>query len=123
MGFRSLQTVLRRSGGEYDEHGYWQEGTQEEITVMASVQPLTYLERARLSEGGYFLSEAVKVYSDVPLIPSKQAQGDNEAVEGDKLVWQGKEWLVMSCDAYQMGVIPHYKSIAQEVSAVGQNEP
>ena len=113
--FRKKQTIRRYTGGFWDDNGEWQKGSYEEISIMASIQPANH-EEAQQPEGITYFS-AVKIYSDEPLIPSKQeSQNGKLLIEGDILVWRGRLWQVIQCDEWQSDVISHYKAIAWEIS-------
>ena len=109
---RKPMPVLRTAPGHYGTDGYWVEGQQSTLSIRLSVQPLKVEEMAALPEGRRS-SKAVKIYSDAELIPADQETSQN----ADIVVWLGKNWEVVGCDANQMGVIPHYKSLAVEVKA------
>lgn len=117
--FRKKQTVRRYSGGFYDDNGEWQKGSYEEISIMASVQPLNQNEQQqyvdRMPEGGALYS-AVKIYSDTPLLTAKQAQKDGTQLqEADVLVWRGRLWQVIQCEEWQSNVINHFRMVAWEI--------
>lgn len=123
MGFRWKQTVLRaKSTGSIDNDGMAVEPTYEEISILATVQPLKENEKnlyTVANPNGEFYAGMVKVYSDVPLLTVKQADSSVGPAWADYIPWQGRYYKVVSCDAYQSGVISHYKSIAQEVDFDG----
>lgn len=118
-GFRKQQTFLRVSDGYYDDDGMWQEGTAEEQTFFASVQPLNANEAqeyATLLKEGITQFNAVKIYSDTPLRPAKQELPDKTpSVEADILLWQGRKWKVVHVADWQSDVINHYRMVAKEV--------
>lgn len=109
--FRKPITVLRTSPGAYGADGNWVEGTQTTLTLAMSVQPLSVEEMDALPEGRRN-SKSVKIYSGDELLPADQTSGQN----ADIVVWIGKNYEVVGCNPYQMGVIPHYKSYAVEVT-------
>lgn len=117
--FRSQQTYRRYSGGYWDNNGEWNDGTYEELTFMASVQPLNQQEVAQYVEmmpsGGVNFS-AVKIYSNTPLRVEKQAQKDGTPLqEADVLVWRGRLWKVIQCEDWQSNVINHFRMVAWEI--------
>lgn len=120
-GFRKPCQVLRRSGGYYDDDGIWQEGTiSEELTIMASVQPMTLniaTQYSHLMPEGATTYNAVKAYSDTPLRMKKQETDSSPGQEADILLWRGRYWQVIFCEERQSDVINHYKMIAWEVGA------
>ena len=111
--FRKPQIVRRYTGGYWGDDGYWHDGAFEEITIMASVQPLNFEERAQYAtvrpEGTSQFS-AVKIYSNTLLRTAKQ--GEQEA---DILVWRGRLWKIAMPEEWQSDVINHYRMIGWEV--------
>ena len=108
--FRKPIIVKRTGQGDYDAGGVWVEGIPAELSVRMSVQPLRMDEMDALPEGRRS-SRAVKIYSDTELLPAEQTSGQN----ADQVRWQGKQWEIVGCDPYLMGVIPHFKALAVEV--------
>lgn len=111
--FRKPYTVTRRAAGSYIG-GYWVEGTESNIIIKASIQPLKVNEIEALPEGKRS-SSAVKIYTDTKLILAKQATETTDAVSADILQYSGSTWEIVAYAAYQSGVIPHYKAYAIEV--------
>lgn len=116
--FRKPLTVLRYSGGYYDTDGYWQEGTAEEITIAASVQPLAAGEASHYTNvqpQGAFTSLMVALYSDEPFLTEKQGSEADAMQEADIVLWKGRQMKIIHCEPWQNEVINHYRSIAQEI--------
>lgn len=82
-----------------------------EITIKASVQPLKATEMESLPEGRRG-SRAVKVYSDTELLMVDQQSGQ----QPDQFEWLGRRYEVVGSDAFQSGVINHYRAYAVEVT-------
>lgn len=118
MSFRKPQTIYRKSGGYVNDDGYYNAGNVEEILIQASVQPLNHSEQAQYTtvepQGGR-QANMLKVYTDTPLYPTKQATDNSEVTEADVLYWQKRLWRCIDCDYFQSGVISHYKAIFQEI--------
>lgn len=112
MGFRKKFTIQRTSGGEYDDNGIWQKGETEEIEIMASVQPISLDEYNQIFPEGIRTVNAVKIYTDTRLYPEKQG---TPAQNADVLLYMDRKYKIITCHAYQSGVINHYKAYAQEV--------
>lgn len=118
MSFRKKVTVLRTIGGYFDNDGFWHDGTSEEITIFASVQPLNYDEKAQystLAPEGATEYRAVKLYSNVALNPAKQALDGTTMQEADVVLWRGRQWKVVLCEDWQSDVINHYHMVAWEI--------
>jgi hypothetical protein len=88
--FGSTVTVKRRAAGTYT-NGRWVEGTESELSVVASIQPARGSHLAFLPEAqrtgeeliGYFASE----------IFTSRAQPKKNS---DVIIWQGKRYVVLS---------------------------
>lgn len=118
MGFRRPATIERTSLGTIDDNGRYQKGTTTTLTIQASVQPLSIREQSTIvgPDGARNVSY-VKIYTDTPLIPQSAASGQGEATKADVVRHLGRRFLVIQCDAYQSGVISHYRAYAKEVLA------
>ena len=57
-------------------------------------------------------SRAVKVYSDTELLMVDQQSGQ----QPDQFEWLGRRYEVVGSDAFQSGVINHYRAYAVEVT-------
>lgn len=112
MGFRKKIIIQRTSGGDYDDNGIWQEGETEEIKIMASVQPISLNEYNQIFPQGIRTVNAVKIYTSTRLYPEKQG---TPAQNADVLLYMDKKYKIITCHAYQSGVINNYKAYAQEV--------
>lgn len=118
MGFRRPVTIERTSLGTIDDNGRYQKGTTTTLTIQASVQPLSLREQSTIiSPDGARNVAYVKIYTDTPLIPQSAASGQGEATKADVVRHLGRRFLVIQCDAYQSGVISHYRAYAKEVLA------
>lgn len=109
--FRKPIKVWRITGKpQRTEDGLLKYPEPQEITIKASVQPLRATEQDVLPET-VRTCRAVKVYSDEELMQANQSDGQ----KADEFEWLGKRWVVVGCDAYQSGVISHFKAYAVEV--------
>ena len=118
MGFRRPVTIERTSLGTIDENGRYQKGTTTTLIIRASVQPLSLREQSTIiSPDGARNVSYVKIYTDTPLSPQSAASGQGEATKADVVRHLGRRFLVIQCDAYQSGVISHYRAYAKEVLA------
>lgn len=123
--FRQKLTVLRANGGHYDNDGMWQDGSSEELTVYASVQPLNADERSQystLAPEGAAEYRAVKLYSNVPLKPAKQSEDGAELSDADIVLWRGRKWRIVLCEDWQSNVINHYHMVAWEVQTYAADD-
>ena len=118
MSFRKQVKVLRQSPGIYGDDGRYTRGTSSEINIMASIQPLGSQERYTVvgPEGGRNVAY-VKAYTDVYLRPQRASETGTDGQDADIIEWQGRRFAVIQCDAYQSGVISHYRAYAKEVLA------
>lgn len=82
-----------------------------EMSIQASVQPLKATEMDALPEGRRGC-RAVKVYSDTELLMVDQQSGQ----QPDQFEWLGRRYEVVGSDAFQSGVINHYRAYAVEVT-------
>ena len=125
MGFRKKVTIRRMSGGHINDDGYYVPGTAEEIVIRASVQPLNKDDRAQYTQAlpeGTRTANMLKMYTSYQVRSARQATATSEAIEADVLTYLGKSWRIIMADAYQSGVISHYKAILQEVDDAGITE-
>ena len=116
--FRQPRTIRRKLGGYVNDDGYYVPGKYRNITILASVQPLNKDEKAQyvdVEPQGGRQANLVKVYTDTELYPAKQRTSVNAEREGDVLLWQGRLWRCIGCDAFQSGVISHYRAVFQEI--------
>jgi hypothetical protein len=105
MSFRKPQTIIRTTPGQYVD-GKWVEGTEVNVPIMASVQPVT-AEDQIVMPAGKRLSDYVKVYTSTELVPL--SEGSQQ--QPDRLVWRGKQYECKELGVRQMDVLPHYKVI------------
>lgn len=125
MGFRKRFNITRTTTvGHFDDAGNWVESTDKTIiTIRASVQPLNNEETQALADGGR-TARTVKLYTSTKLLPERQSYTDVDgnsvpAQTADVLIYDGEQWKIIMCNAYQSNVINHYKAYAQEVT--GEN--
>lgn len=118
--FRRNVTIKRKTGGYVDNDGYFHDGQVEEMTVLASVQPLNARDTEQYThlykEGGRLFS-LLKLYTGEILYAEKQ--GGQEA---DILVYGGRLWKVVGVEEWQSNVINHFKVICQEIGEVENEE-
>ena len=118
MGFRRKITIQRFSGGHVGDDGIYVPGSPDSIAIIASVQPLNINERTQYTQvdaSGASTCSLIKLYTNFNLRPAKQANEASEGNEADIVLWLDRKWKVVFVDAYQSGIISHYKAIAQEV--------
>lgn len=117
MSFRRPVRVLRQSAGSYGDDGRYTKGTSSELSIMASVQPMGAQDYTIVGQEGGRSVSYVKVYTDVYLRPQRASEAGADGQDADIIEWQGRCFMVIQCDAYQSGVISHYRAYAKEVLA------
>lgn len=112
MSFRKPQTITRTTAGAYSNvTGYFVDGVTSNLTIQASVQPMSGEDMKTLPEGKR-LSDFVKVYTDSDL----QVLGEVAGLIADRLAWRGHTYECISADVRQMDVISHFKYIFSKVT-------
>ena len=105
MGFRKPVKILRRAVGSVGDDGYYVPGTEQELTIFASVQPLNANEYTQIAADGARNVRYIKAYTNTPLHPAKEAgwanTEDSGPWEADTILWQGSRFQVIQCDPYQ----------------------
>lgn len=110
---RHKVTYHHKADGTWQD-GMWVEGEDTTDTIIASVQPIGSNDLISPELAGESINNTIKLYSDTPLQTSRQGTNQN----ADTVEHMGRLYKVISCAAYQSGIIPHYKMIAREVGAV-----
>lgn len=110
MGFRKPQTITRVTAGAYF-NGLWVPGSESQLTIQASVQPVS-AEDQIVMPAGKRLSDYVKAYTDSDL----QIIDEIAGLQPDRLTWRGHEYECISSGVHQMGVISHFKYIFSKVT-------
>jgi hypothetical protein len=105
MFFRTEQQFLRRADGRW-HNGRWEEGAEEELTVLATVQPasLSDYDTLQAEVGARRLERVVRIYTAEVLLVAG-AQNDSN---GDILVWQGNRYEVIAVSPWRT-LLPHYR--------------
>lgn len=100
--FRQDRTVKRFTGGGYVK-GIYNEGTESQFTIKASVQPMKGQEMLLLDENRRDRA-AFKIYSDTELFTaSKSSQNP------DRVVLNDGDYEVVKVMPWQNNIINHYK--------------
>jgi len=110
MSFRKIQTLTRIGAGEYVD-GVFIPGASVPFTILASVQPVSAQDIMTPPEGKR-LSDYVKVYTSTQL----QILNEVAGLEPDQLIWRGHTYECTAGDAWQNGVISHYRYIFSKLS-------
>jgi hypothetical protein len=95
--------------------GIWTESDDLPGTFEGSIQPLSYKDIQALPAGREDKGK-IKIYSDVQLPIGSEINPGTEDIEktsGAIIDWQGKTWEIIQELSYQMGLISHYKYIAE----------
>lgn len=107
-------TLFRRSKGEYVD-GEWVEGQDEEVPIIANVQPLKTYELLMYPEAERS-RDWQKVYSASEM--RTQVEGSHDA---DEFYWDSMQegqmfrYKVMKVRRYKMGVLDHYMAHAVRI--------
>lgn len=101
-GFRKAYTIRRQSGGTRT-NGHWVEGTESNVAITASVQPLTPKEMESLPEGRR-TKQAFKLFTDTEL---KTVETQNP----DRITLFGSNFEVLSIAPWRNDVINHYECV------------
>lgn len=107
---RETLTVKRVSAATTYTKGIAQAEGTANITIKASVQPLRANEMELLPEGRRD-SEAFRLYTDTELLPADEVTKKN----ADVVVYNGKDYEVLSCARWQNRVVPHFKGVMVKV--------
>lgn len=100
---RKLYTVKTKSSGSFVK-GKWVDGTESSTTYSLNCQPVTGKELETLSIGAKNIGK-IKVYGDIELnITDEKTQQ-----VGDKIVFFGKDYELISKEKWQSDLINHYK--------------
>ena len=110
---RHKVTYRHKADGTWQD-GMWVDGEDTTDTIIASVQPIGSNDLISPEIDGESINNTIKLYSDTPLQTSRQGTSQN----ADTVEYMGRLYKVISCAAYQSGIIPHYKMIAREVGTV-----
>ena len=110
---RHKVTYHHKADGTWQD-GVWVEGEDTTDTFIASAQPANNMDIISPELAGESINNTIKLYSDTPLQTSRQGTNQN----ADIVEHMGRLYKVISCAAYQSGIIPHYKMIAREVDAI-----
>ncbi len=108
--FREPLTVKRKDDATVFTKGKAQNGATSDVDITASVQPLRPDEMGLLPEGRRD-SEAFRLYTATELLPADEATGKN----ADMVVYNGKDYEVLSCARWQNRVVPHFKAVMVKV--------
>lgn len=100
--FRKDILIKRKQGGSYSD-GQWVPGSNVDITLKASLQPLNPEEMQQLPEGRR-TDESFKMFTATQMFTVRDENPDH-------LFINGSEYEVISVGKHQSGVISHYKVI------------
>ena len=115
MFFNSQVEVTRMGLGAYNDDGEWVDGTTENTTIIANVQPLNQSEREQYTQVLGFGNRTimmVKIYTNAELHLDKQ-MGSQKA---DIITWLGRKYKIAMQEQWQSNIISHYRYIGVEVT-------
>lgn len=92
--------------------GRWVEGEGKEIIINGNVQPLRFHEILQLPESDR-TKEWIKIYSAEEMYTEQESAEDGRSA--DIIHWQGKDFKVMQCRHYSMGILDHYAALAARI--------
>ena len=111
--FRKLITIKRQQGGAYI-NGDYVKGSDVDINILASQQPLTPNELQQLPEGRR-TNQSFKFYTDIKLRTVNDENPENHE-NPDKAYIDNEPFEVTGVYPYQSGIINHYKVILTKVN-------
>tara|TARA_R110000744_G_C19371770_1_gene563154 strand:+ start:27528 stop:27908 length:381 start_codon:yes stop_codon:yes gene_type:complete len=100
------------TGGYVD--GIWQEPSQSPVVLEVNIQPLGYQETMLLPEAERS-RQAWKIYCADEIRSDQESKLLNSGWRGDEFEYQGYRYKVMKVYNYSMGILDHYKAIAQRI--------
>lgn len=103
----SVPVILKRRGTGSWVDGRYTPAVEQEIDIMANVQPMPRGIDTKLRPQGDITREAYMVFTN-SLIRQKR-EGEN-GWDADIILWNGDELEVMEVAAYQMGPLNHYEA-------------
>ena len=108
MSFRQAHTLYRLTGSLVD--GYWVTSSEAEIAITASIQPATGKDLQNLEQGRRN-GAVYAIFTDTAIQLSEQAVGATPATKADQLVISGIRHEAVHVEAWQNGVINHYRAL------------
>ena len=107
--------TYERMGGGYDDDGVYRPEIPQLLKFKGTVQPMPARENKGFKDipTGRFDAGRVRVYSDIPL-----RAGSEGGARGDVVRFNNQRFEVVRDIAHQMGIIPHYKYIAEYIGEV-----
>lgn len=100
--FRKQYEKVIRSDGKYID-GEWVEGNEEILSFFATIQPLA-MDKLSPQLQGRHISSAIKIYTQDLL----NVAGEN-LTNGDKVIFEGKPYVIVNRATYHSGVLEHYR--------------
>jgi hypothetical protein len=111
-------TITRATPGAFVD-GYWESGSPETMTVIASVQPLRGRELLALPEAQR-VRHPIRIYAEAELHTADQEAGTT----ADVVTWKGNQYEVATVEDWTDGPLPHWKCTALKLQpAAGLPEP
>lgn len=116
MSFRAKHTIKPANREGSFVQGVWVAGEEgQPFEIMASVQPASRADydRMKLQPNGAVINRMVRMYTEANL---KQAGNDGGTIsDGDVLLYDECEFLILDKSSWQSGVISHYRYLAAKV--------
>jgi hypothetical protein len=108
--FRRSLTVIRQQPGQY-VNGVWQPGSEETLTIRASVQPTSPDDIERLPEGRRE-RQAFTLYSSQAL----RIIDESEETNADIVEIDGQRYEATARQPWQNNLINHHRTIVTRIS-------
>lgn len=102
---------IHRPAGDYDVDGLWQESGAQDKTIQASVQPVSGRDMHALPEGRRN-RPAFYLFTDFALRTVDEQNPDRVTLE------DGRLYEAISVEAWQNGVLPHFKALISRCEQV-----
>lgn len=112
-------TVYRKSAGDYNEGGYWVEGSYTPVIIKANVQPAQFHEIKTFPESEH-TKKWVNVWSASLLRTMKEGEGGHSA---DMFYFEDDLYEIRKAQKYSMGVLDHSYAMASRVSLTPDGFP
>lgn len=105
---KTYQKIVRLQGGYVN--GEWVEGQSETLPFSATIQPLA-MDKLSPQLQGRHISSAIKIYTQ-----DKLNVAGEDFSNGDGVLFDDEEYLIVERASYQSGVLDHFRYTAVRVN-------